>query len=151
MQIHRRRSAVQIVQSLCFLNPKFQASSHLLWLYSLGCVGPSWKTQRQVSCEVAHMVETLRKTGDIYIMGRCRQGMTKQQMSRLFLVLSGHTVISYKLWTGTKQIVVLKLKSFNKCTPHSMILINARTFIRDLTVMSIYARKQKIYNILMPL
>ena len=26
--------ATQIVQSLFFLNPKFQASSHLLWLYS---------------------------------------------------------------------------------------------------------------------
>ena len=25
----------QIVQSLFFLNPKFQVSSHLLWLYSL--------------------------------------------------------------------------------------------------------------------
>ena len=29
-----------IVQSLYFLNPKFQASSHLLWLYSPICVGP---------------------------------------------------------------------------------------------------------------
>ena len=27
--------ATRIVQSLCFLNPKFQVSSHLLWLYSL--------------------------------------------------------------------------------------------------------------------
>ena len=32
--------ATRIVQSLYFLNPKFQASSHLLWLYSLVCVGP---------------------------------------------------------------------------------------------------------------
>ena len=28
--------------SLYYLNPKFQASSHLLWLYSPVCVGPSW-------------------------------------------------------------------------------------------------------------
>ena len=27
--------ATRIVQSLYFINPKFQASSHLLWLYSL--------------------------------------------------------------------------------------------------------------------
>ena len=27
------------------VNPKFQASSHLLWLYSLICVGPGWKPQ----------------------------------------------------------------------------------------------------------
>ena len=35
--------ATQIVQSLYFLNPKFQASGHLLWLYSLVCVGPGLK------------------------------------------------------------------------------------------------------------
>ena len=28
--------------------PKFQASSHLLWLYSLVCVGPGWKSRRPV-------------------------------------------------------------------------------------------------------
>ena len=31
--------ATQIVQSLFFLNPKFQASSHLLLLYGPVCVG----------------------------------------------------------------------------------------------------------------
>ena len=53
MQKQRRRSAVRkhstfvfatkIVQSVFFLNPKFQASSHLLWLYRLFCVGPGQK------------------------------------------------------------------------------------------------------------
>ena len=33
----------RIVQSLFFPNPKFQASSHLLWLYSRVCVGPGKK------------------------------------------------------------------------------------------------------------
>ena len=33
-----------IVQSLYFLNPKFQASSSLLSLYRQVCVGPGWKT-----------------------------------------------------------------------------------------------------------
>ena len=32
-----------VVQSLYFLNSKFQAFSHLLWLYSLVCVGPGRK------------------------------------------------------------------------------------------------------------
>ena len=32
--------ATRIVQFLFFINPKFQASSHLLWLHSLVCVGP---------------------------------------------------------------------------------------------------------------
>ena len=40
--------ATRIVQSLCFLNPEFQASSHLLWLYSPVCVGPGRKPRRPV-------------------------------------------------------------------------------------------------------
>ena len=40
--------ATRIVQSLCFLYTKFQASSHLAWLYSLVCVGPGRKTRRPV-------------------------------------------------------------------------------------------------------
>ena len=40
--------ATGIVLSLYYLNPKFQASSHLLWLYSPVCVGPSRKPRRQV-------------------------------------------------------------------------------------------------------
>ena len=36
----------QMVQSLYFLNPKFQASRHLLWLYSPVCVGPGRKPRR---------------------------------------------------------------------------------------------------------
>ena len=37
-----------IVQSLFYLNPKLQASSHLLWLCSLVCVGPCRKPRRPV-------------------------------------------------------------------------------------------------------
>ena len=33
-----------IVQSLYFLNPKFQASSYFVWLYSRFCVRPGWKS-----------------------------------------------------------------------------------------------------------
>ena len=40
--------ATHIVQSLFFLNPKFQASSYLLWLHSLVCVGPGRKPRRPV-------------------------------------------------------------------------------------------------------
>ena len=38
--------ATRIVQSLYFLNPKFQASSHLMWMHSLVCVGPGRKPRR---------------------------------------------------------------------------------------------------------
>ena len=40
--------ATRIVQSHYFLYTKFQASSHLLWLYSLVCVGPGRKPRRSV-------------------------------------------------------------------------------------------------------
>ena len=61
MRKQRRRSAsrtaklisafvfpTRIVQSLYFLNPKFQVSSHYLWLFSPVCVGPGWKPRRPV-------------------------------------------------------------------------------------------------------
>ena len=40
--------STRIVQSLFFLNPKFQASSHLLWLYSPVCVRAGRKPRRPV-------------------------------------------------------------------------------------------------------
>ena len=40
--------ATKIVQSLYLLNPKFQASSHLLWLDKPVCVAPGQKTQKTV-------------------------------------------------------------------------------------------------------
>ena len=40
--------ATRIVQSLFYLNPKFQASNHLLCLYSPVCVGPGRKPRRPV-------------------------------------------------------------------------------------------------------
>ena len=40
--------ATRIVESLYFLHPKFQASSHLLWLYRPVCVGPGWKPRTLV-------------------------------------------------------------------------------------------------------
>ena len=40
--------AIRIVQSLYYLNPKFKASSHLLWLYRPVFVGPGRKPRRSV-------------------------------------------------------------------------------------------------------
>ena len=40
--------ATRRVQFLFYLNLKFQASSHLLWLYSPVCVGPGRKPRRPV-------------------------------------------------------------------------------------------------------
>ena len=43
------------MQSLYFLNPKFQASSHLLWSNSPVCVGPGRKPRRPVFLQEAHI------------------------------------------------------------------------------------------------
>lgn len=40
--------ATQIVHSLSFLNPKFQASNHLMWLHSPVCVGSGQKSRRPI-------------------------------------------------------------------------------------------------------
>ena len=37
-----------------FLKPKFQASSHLLWLCGLVCVGPGRKPENRFLCDAAH-------------------------------------------------------------------------------------------------
>ena len=43
--------AIRIIQSIYFLNTKFQASSHILWLHSPVCVGPGRKPRRPVFSE----------------------------------------------------------------------------------------------------
>ena len=43
--------ATQIVQSLLYLNPKFQVSGYFLKLCSLVCVGPGRKPRRKVFSE----------------------------------------------------------------------------------------------------
>ena len=47
--------AIRIVQFLYYLNPKFQTSSYLLWLYSPVCVGPGRKPEDRFSQNEAHM------------------------------------------------------------------------------------------------
>ena len=48
--------ATRIVKSLYFLNTEFQASSHLLWLYSPVCVGPGRKSRRPVFSQRGSLV-----------------------------------------------------------------------------------------------
>ena len=48
--------ATQIVQSLYLLNPKVQASSYLLWLYSPVCVGSGRNPERWFSHDAAQMI-----------------------------------------------------------------------------------------------
>ena len=45
------------IQCLYFLNLKFQACSHLLWLYSPVCVGPGWTPKDRFSWDTAHVTD----------------------------------------------------------------------------------------------
>ena len=51
--------ATQIVQSLFFLNPKFQALSHLMWLHSLICIRPVRKPNCWIPNAKAHLLAHL--------------------------------------------------------------------------------------------
>ena len=46
-------------KSLFYLNPKFQASSHLLWLYSMVYVGPGRKPECLFSHNEAHIAKLI--------------------------------------------------------------------------------------------
>ena len=51
--------ATQILQFLFFLNPKFQASSHLLWLHRSVCVGLVGNPEDRFSRIAAHFTTSL--------------------------------------------------------------------------------------------
>ena len=90
-------------QSLYFLNPKFQASSHLVWLYSLVCVGPGQKPRRPVFSERGSNLKSklCNKTRDAPYRERiCLRGGELDKTSGQLICLSLQ-------WLGT----VLKLWS----------------------------------------
>ena len=57
----------QLISAFVFttLNPKFQSTNHLLWLYSPVCFRPGWKLKRQVFWRPAHMIK-LTDTSPFY-------------------------------------------------------------------------------------
>ena len=57
----------RIVQSLFFLNPIFQVSSYLLWLYSLVCVGPGRKPECGFFHVAAQLVELEKLCKKFYL------------------------------------------------------------------------------------
>ena len=62
-QLRGNRSADQHLcfhfKSLYFINWKFQASSYLLWLYSLMCVEPGHKPEDRFSRDAACLVKAV--------------------------------------------------------------------------------------------
>ena len=71
--------AIRIVQSLYFLNSKFQASSHIVWLYSPVYVGPGWKPRRPVFSERSSFKLLL-------------QDKSSHKQANIDLILTTHTV-----------------------------------------------------------
>ena len=63
--------ATHIVQSLYFLNPKFQASSHLLWLYSPVCVGAGRKPRRPVFSQRGSNISSFMYMYWVYFDNTC--------------------------------------------------------------------------------
>ena len=65
---------IRIVRSLYYRNPKFQASSHLLWLYSPVCVGTGLKPRRPVFSQRGSINICF---GDSFALCACRQYLAK--------------------------------------------------------------------------
>ena len=78
MQLHSNPAArfcyTDSTLSFYFLEPKFQASCHLLWLYSPVCVGETPKTGFLMSAHMSVCVEAL--TSQSTIFQSCRDGAT---------------------------------------------------------------------------
>ena len=70
------------VQSPYFLNPKFQASSYLLWLYSPVCVGPGRKPRRPVFSQRGSIVVLIFFTGPENGEVQTTQSLIMSQMAR---------------------------------------------------------------------
>ena len=60
--------ATRIVQYLYYLNPKFQASSHHQWLYSLVCVRPGQNPHCWFSHVAAHFVSVQRSLLFLWVL-----------------------------------------------------------------------------------
>ena len=69
--------ATQIQQTLYFLNSKFQASSHLLWLYSLVYVRPGRKPRRPVFSQRGSYILARQRTTKSKISFRGRAADTR--------------------------------------------------------------------------
>ena len=100
--------ATQIVQSLFFLNPKFQASRLLLWLYRLVCVGPCRILKLLVfSCEgsliIRHKI-CKRNTETLCLLDDPFTGKKPVTLPKICIVLHVSIVTSVSflpgLWMG---------------------------------------------------
>ena len=97
--------ASQIVQSLFFQNLKSQASSYLLLLYSLVCVGPGWKPEHWFSHVVAHItlyIFSFQLVSAVRLMLTCVAGPRTGPMT-----LTGHSFLDQPRRPVLDQLVTI--------------------------------------------
>ena len=83
---------------------EIQASSHLLWLYSLVCVRPGRKPERWFSHDTAHMLETC-----LEIITEKERGMKLFSRIHMFVILFPSHVQASALFEKWLKIFILIL------------------------------------------
>ena len=84
--------ATRKVRSLFFINPNFQASSYLLWLYSPVCVGPGQKPQRLI----------FSRRGSYYLYNEISVSIFRNRMSlnanqAFYLIINNKSISSMSM------------------------------------------------------
>ena len=97
--------ATRIVRSLFYLNPKFQASSHLLWLYSPVCVRPGRKPRKLVFSQRVSFQDLLSLcTSHLYPRPPWGRGLRGNSRAKVLYILT--TQLAKSKISGVKLVSV---------------------------------------------
>ena len=114
MQKQRHRSAV-FARSIYFLNTKFQAARHLMWLYSPVCVEPGRNHRDRFPHDTAHTLRT------------CLAPFRFNSILCVYITLTKFTEINYntqddKSYQKYQCCYLLSLKNSISITTHTITL-----------------------------
>ena len=109
--------AIRIAQSLYFLYPKFQASSHLLLLYSLVCVGPARKPLRPVFSQRGSYKSGVQGSPNyrgtcVSIKSSSANGQSKQRGLRGVVV---KLLVNQGSWIQSRASPIFRMRLLNQC------------------------------------
>ena len=129
-----------MVQPLYFLNTKCQASSHLVWLYSLVCVGPGRKPRRPVFSQRGSYMN--------------KAGFLMTQLLIMFFVLSRNLIMtSYLIGFETSVVTmttscrdVLTRRNEHPNTKHPSEYVS---FVANVTNASRFSAKKNQMSLVM--
>ena len=123
------------------LNPKFQASSHLLWLYRPVCVGPGRKPRRPVFSKRGSYEETA---------GLDSGGSTKQNRQLVYLmIIDSNFIISTRYFYCLQTQIRITLWQFYLiCTNNMVYRRNIENHLCIFwSIVSYYTLAQRLYNL----